>query len=263
MAFLPPLSLGNVVVTALQLLLVFTVGVQEVKVPTAYSKFAAKMTAKYPISARSGMLLAYVPALMYATWDFGADTSAIRRIVAVCLILHFGKRVLEVLFLHVYSGGADFGVMMPIGVYYTFITAIILHASSAGSFPEDNFSQSPVFLIGCLVFLAGELGNLYHHCLLAQFRTSSKSNAIRAGSNGQYVLPSGGLFDFVTMPHYFCELVAFYGLVMIAPRLNILLAAFSFTSYLTGRSTSTTAWYKEKFGDHWPRNRKHIIPFIY
>ena len=56
----------------------------------------------------------------------------------------------------------------------------------------------------------GELGNLYHHQILASLR----------GNNGdtKYVPPSGGLFDLVAAPHYLFELIAWWGIGIVAVR---------------------------------------------
>jgi len=265
MAFLPDWSILNVGLTVLQLLQL-GVGFMEVQTPTGYSKFAEKVSLKRQIPSQVGMLIAYLPALVYCFWDFvlpSPGTPRVRLIAAICLMLHFLKRVLEVLCVHVYSGSTGLEVMAPIGCFYCFYSAAILHSSSSGAEPREAASLlAPVPLLGFILFLTGQLGNLYHHFLLAQFRTSP-SKAVRGGPGGRYVLPSGGLFNLLTMPHYSCELVAWYGLVFIVPRLNILLVAVGMTSYLAGRSAATTSWYKEQFGTQWPSNRKHLIPFIF
>lgn len=235
-------------------------GFNEVQEPMGYSKFAKD----FQISSRTGMLLAYVPALCYCTWEVStrpSDSTSPRWLAGVCLWVHFAKRTLEVMFLHVYSGRAALTVMAPIGLSYTMNSAIILNAAGSGAEPITLAESG----LGLGLFALGQLGNLYHHYVLAALRRPKGPAAEEAvlDSTGRYALPTGGLFSLVTMPHYFCELVAWFGLVAAVPRLNILLVATGMTSYLAGRSAATTAWYKERFGAKWPASRKHLIPFIY
>jgi hypothetical protein len=45
--------------------------------------------------------------------------------VALCLFLHFAKRVFEVMVVHKYSGNVAASIAGAIGVYYALITALI------------------------------------------------------------------------------------------------------------------------------------------
>merc|ERR1712146_623890 len=73
------------------------------------------------ISSRNGMLLIYGPSLaVILSLAFGHSSSMLpaRSPAMVMLFVHFLKRVLEVLFLHVYSGTVSAGVSSMIGTYY-------------------------------------------------------------------------------------------------------------------------------------------------
>jgi len=104
---------------------------------------------------------------------------------------------------------------------------------------------------GLALFSIGQAGNLYHHILLARLRgakaegdTSSIDPATRKRS---YQLPTGGLFDLVTMPHYLFEIIAWVGLSLCTQQLNVILVAAGMSSYLSGRAAATTEWYRQKF----------------
>lgn len=58
----------------------------------------------------------------------------------------------------------------------------------------------------------GEAGNFCHHRILASLRAND--------GDTKYVPPSGGLFDLVAAPHYFFELVAWWGIGMVAVRFH-------------------------------------------
>lgn len=102
----------------------------------------------------------------------------------------------------------------------------------------------------------GELGNWYHHSVLASLRAKDGET--------KYVPPSGGLFEFVAAPHYLFELIAWWGIGLVAMHWNALLVAATMTSYLGGRSVAQNRWNRQKFGsDGWPASRKNLVPFLF
>ena len=109
-----------------------------------YSKFAHEKPATIPVSGRAAMLMIYVPSTLFllnylrpflTAFTEGQLTGTLLNmgslsgdlvtngrecLVAVMLLIHFGKRVLETLFLHKYSSKETDGVMGgSIGLYYT------------------------------------------------------------------------------------------------------------------------------------------------
>ena len=179
---------------------------------TPYSKFAVEKKLNMPISSKLGMLLIYTPAMIYN----GVQASYIpvsgiaellsdrSKLLVACLLAHFLKRVAETLFLHKYSGKTDFAVASFIGLYYVYVSWVILHFQYL--FIPTSFSSN-ITLLGVSAFLIGEIGNFYHHYILSNLRN---------GGNLEYQVPTGGLFGTVAMPHYFFELIAWLGIAMVA-----------------------------------------------
>merc|ERR1712039_594231 len=116
--------------------------------------------------------------------------------------------------------------------------------------------------LGLVFSVVGQLGNLYHHWLLANLRSGAATSKGDGSAQSKYVIPRGGLFKFVTAPHYFFELVAWLGIACTAQHLNAFLTVADMLSYLSGRSVATTNWYKSRFTDY-PGDRKHLIPFVF
>jgi len=211
------------------------------------------------ISSRNGMLLIYGPSLAVgilslafcdAFWLLPARSPAM-----VMLFVHFLKRVLEVLFLHVYSGTVSAGVSSMIGTYYALGTYLI------GSVAETTIpsSQYQRLVFGSTMFIVGIIGNLYHHYLLASLR-KNRSGA----TTKRYIAPHGGLFDYVAAPHYLFELMGWLGIAIVANHLNAYLMFGSMCSYLAGRAVSQNAWNQKVFTkDEWPTSRKNLIPFLF
>ncbi|KAK9828921.1 hypothetical protein WJX72_002790 [[Myrmecia] bisecta] len=159
------------------------------------------------------------------------------------LAFHFLKRELEVLFLHQYSSRAELEAVSTAGIGYTLLTVQV---------PDHAYEQLPL-LVGLAMFVTGELGNFYHHYLLASLRST--------GQHG-YVLPTRGLFDRVSCPHYLFEIIAWVGIATVSQHLLNLLSAFGMGSYLLGRAAATTHWYRQKFDDY-PKDRKHVLPYVF
>jgi len=264
-----PLTMMTGCVTAMQVLMSITSYNREANTsPAPYSKFSQGGQ----LSGRQGMLIIYLPALLvtcllaYSKNLSLFDTNFLSSILspalpiprpavlANLLVVHFGKRTLETLFLHSYSKGVEAGTAIAIGVYYSILCVIIVTFNSFIDFTSATAVYSPIiYLVGMSLFTVGELGNWYHHFLLARLR-SKKAGTV-------YSLPQGGLFPFVTMPHYFFELLAWLGIALVSQQLNTFLVFTSMASYLAGRSVATSAWYKKNL-EKCP-SKKHLVPFLF
>lgn len=126
---------------------------------------------------------------------------------------------------------------------------------------------------GLAAYVVGELGNLYHHYLLSTLRTTDKNGKViisksdKGGSDEEfdvksnYLVPTGGLFDYVTMPHYFFELIAWLGIAIVSQDLNVYLVFASMCTYLLTRAKATKIWYLKNVNNY-PEDRKVLVPFI-
>lgn len=210
------------------------------------------------------MLIIYGPAAIYClshlpkALAISVDHADRPFLIGIMLVVHFLKRTLETLFLHKYSGGTDLATSISIGVYYTLVSIII--NSFLVKVPTSLY-DSNLCSLGIACFLIGQIGNFYHHYILSTLRNkddlNGKDNGLKA-----YKIPSGGLFDLVVMPHYFFELVSWFGIALCSQQINCYLVFFSMFSYLAGRSVATNEWYKQNIKDY-PSNRKNLVPFLF
>jgi steroid 5-alpha reductase family enzyme len=108
------------------------------------------------------------------------------------------------------------------------------------------------FIGGILLFITGFIINKISDEKLRNFRKQKPS---------EYVVPDGWLFDYISSPHYFGEIIEWAGWAVITWSLPGL-AFFIFTfANLFPRAISSHRWYKKNFPDY-PPERKAIIPFI-
>ena len=117
---------------------------------------------------------------------------------------------------------------------------------------ENNFSLSPNFIIGIIVFSVGIYIN----------RTSdNKLISLRSESN-EYQIPKGGLFNYISCPNHFGEIIEWLGFAIILWNLSAL-SFVLWTAYnLIPRALNHHQWYKQHFSNY-PTSRKAVFPFIF
>ncbi|GLT93382.1 hypothetical protein SLE2022_111780 [Rubroshorea leprosula] len=231
--------------------------------PFQYSKFSevgsgshnqnAATRKKIVLPGRTGMLVAYTPAFLTGAASFALfpDEGLRFLLLKSAITIHFLKRILEVIFIHKYSGGMPVDSMIVISLSYFITTAIMIYAQNL----TQGLPDPPIDLQypGIILFLIGISGNFYHHFLLSRLRRNTMK---------EYKIPRGGLFEMVICPHYLFEILTFWGIALISQTLFSFCSGIGTTWYLMGRSYGTRKWYLSKFED-FPNHVKAIIPFIF
>jgi protein-S-isoprenylcysteine O-methyltransferase Ste14 len=123
-------------------------------------------------------------------------------IFSLCWNLHFVRRIVEC-FLASYtrkglqSGDTQFHIFALLGgwFYYGGIGGFLIGKTTPGVMHS---------MWGIIVFLVGEVGNAFHHRILAQ----QKSRRTELNSAG---------FFYLTKPHYFFEIVSWIGFALAFP----------------------------------------------
>ena len=299
---LPPVGIVSGGIILAELLTIATIGAGQKENPSGYSKFRktidTKLSGKTRFEPKYGPALTYsIPltsALMYLYIKYKNNTQFYNNLYQeisrnglnfssiliknesvrsdihsllphIFVIFHFGKRIFESLFIHIFSNRAPVQLsellLGPlIGGYYAFLNLNSLYYQNMVNVSYYNNCQLS-FYFGSALFVIGEFGNFLHHWYLRVSRLRGKENGAITDDTGKYVIPQGGLFSLIWTPHYFCELIAWYGIAITSKHLNFYLMAGSYTSYLIGRAIATKEWYIKKFKDRCP-NRNAIIPFV-
>ncbi|XP_050365323.1 uncharacterized protein LOC126783833 [Argentina anserina] len=272
-AFPPPAS---VFVTGMSIfsLTMASAGISEIRGKNMeYSKFRkssnpseSEKSKQIYISGKRGMQIAYTPAFLAGLTSlvFLPHNDDIRYLlISSALTIHFLKRLLEVQFVHKYSGGMALDTAIPICLSYFMSTATMVYAQHLTI--TQGLPEPPIDLKfpGILLFLLGISGNFYHHYLLSRMRSSSSSSLTNSESDDdkKYQIPRGGLFELVVCPHYLFEIMGFVGFSFISQTLYAFAMAVGTTLYLTGRSYATRRWYQSKF-KQFPQNVKALIPYL-
>ena len=108
------------------------------------------------------------------------------------------------------------------------------------------------FNVGFFMFIAGFIINK---------TADEKLRRMRKNSPTEYVMPKGWLFNYISSPHYFGEIVEWTGwAVMTWSVPGMAFAVFTFAN-LFPRGWASHQYYKTNFSEY-PKDRKAVIPFI-
>ncbi|MCO5591501.1 hypothetical protein L7F22_045485 [Adiantum nelumboides] len=232
-----------------------------------YSKFAKAAGLIWP--SRLGMAVMLFPSFLLSCAFLllnlshspllppSSSTTTRLLLTASALSLHFGKRLLEVLFIHKYSGSMEAKMSILVSCAYAAATGLILFAQQVAA---EKGKSPPVDLMkwGIGLFVVGITGNFYHHYLLSTLRSDKKPS----NSTSQYKIPEGGLFRWVVCPHYLFESIGFLGIALIAQTFSAFVIALGMSASLCARSYKTKDWYLKKI-DGFPADRKPFFPFLF
>nr|GEW68170.1 very-long-chain enoyl-CoA reductase-like [Tanacetum cinerariifolium] len=214
----------------------------------------SKHDEEHKLPSRNGMLVFYTPAFVVGVVAFTFFPHHDTRFVMVIYVLtiHFLKRILEVLFVHKFSGSMMLNAAITIGVSYAVSTTTMIYDQYLSQ--ESPDPSIDLKYIGLGIFLIGITGNFYHHYILSNLRKKG---------NKEYKIPKGGLFDLVICAHYFFEIVEFIGVACISQTISSFCITIGTVLLLMGRSHATRKWYVMKFGGKFRKDIKAVIPYIF
>lgn len=118
--------------------------------------------------------------------------------------------------------------------------------------PNEQSLLSVHSIIGLILFFGG---------MYINHRTDSKLIALRKEQKG-YQIPKKWLFEYISCPNHFGEIVEWVGFAIIAWSLPAVTFAIWTFCNLVPRALNHHEWYQEHFDDY-PKQRKAVIPFLW
>jgi len=109
------------------------------------------------------------------------------------------------------------------------------------------------FIGGAALFATGFLINLSSDNMLLNLRKGSKK--------GEYQIPAGGLFKWISCPNYLGEIIEWLGWALATWSLSGLSFALWTAANLIPRALAHHKWYRTRFKDY-PPERKAILPHV-
>ncbi|KAE9391975.1 hypothetical protein BT96DRAFT_959439 [Gymnopus androsaceus JB14] len=158
----------------------------------------------------------------------------------------------------------------------------------------------PSFYIGLSLWALGFAGNVIHDEILLDIRRKTKSKPDgKTAQSEHYAIPYGLLYKYISYPNYFCEWFEWFGFALaaspapfdsafIGSAMSVILSPSALLAFLRApssffaprftppwifllneivlmlpRAYKGHLWYKEKFGESYPKERKVIVPFLW
>lgn len=151
---------------------------------------------------------------------------------------------------------------MPLFIVLNAILFNVMNAGLNGYFLAEladpanygaEWLTSGNFIVGIFLFILGMTINWISDGILINLR--------KPGETG-YKIPKGFLFDYISSPNLFGEVIEWAGFALMAWNFPALTFMVWTMANLIPRAKNHHDWYKEKFEDY-PKKRKVIFPFIY
>jgi 3-oxo-5-alpha-steroid 4-dehydrogenase 1 len=127
-----------------------------------------------------------------------------------------------------------------------------LYLGWLGPVYPPEWLADPRFLLGLMVFLIGAAINVWSDNRLIALRKDTEEN---------YSIPRGGLFEWVSSPNHFGEIVQWWGFALLCWNLPALSFAVWTTANLVPRALSHHCWYRKRFADY-PPERRAVLPGV-
>ena len=72
-----------------------------------------------------------------------------------------------------------------------------------------------------------------------------------------------GLFEYVAAQHYLFEIIDWFGMAIVSQHFINIYLTIGMTGYLMQRSIAQTKWNQTNLKEKYPKERKHLIPFVF
>jgi len=209
------------------------------------------------INNKTGWVIMEIVSLLAFSYFFiiGNGHSAVAGILAGLFVMHYIHRSLIYPFM-LRTGSKK----MPLAIVLFAILFNVVNGSINGiylsSHPEQysmDYLLQPNFIIGGIMFIAGVFINVRSDYYLLSLRKNTPPST--------YVIPKGGLFNRISCPNHFGEIVEWVGFAVMCWSLPALAFAVWTLTNLLPRAWQHHKWYKRRFEDY-PKDRKAVIPSV-
>lgn len=117
-----------------------------------------------------------------------------------------------------------------------------------------SWLADPRFLFGAVLFVFGYWLNHASDQILFRLRAAT--------AGGDYAIPRGGFYRFVSCPNYLGELIEWIGWALLTFSPAGAAFALASASNLAPRARTHHRWYRATFSDY-PTERKALVPFVW
>jgi len=209
------------------------------------------------IPNREGWILMESPSLIFFLYFILSGNSSMNLTVWIMVILyciHYINRAFIYPF-RIKTYGKRMPLLIAILAIFFNLMNAYLNGYYLGSLQNQYnaaWISDPRFILGALLFLTGMYINI---------RSDEKLIHLRKNRHNGYQIPYGGLFQFVSCPNFFGEIVEWLGFAVLCWSLPALSFLIWTLCNLVPRALDHHRWYKKQFTGY-PPNRKALFPFL-
>ena len=223
-------------------------------IPAPYGKFSRKGWGPSIKSKLAWMIMEFPSPFLMTLFFITADTKTLPQIIFLILWLtHYVHRT----FVYPFSqSGREKPYPLIVASMAIIFNCLNGLSNGFGIFHLNSYTLSWLltwqFISGILIFLTGFIINK---------TADRKLRSLRNNNHEEYVIPRGWLFNYISSPHYFGEVIEWAGWALMTWSLpGLAFSVFTFAN-LFPRAVASHQWYKSHFQEY-PSERKAIIPFI-
>lgn len=186
----------------------------------------------------------------------------------ILMIIQTSRRLYECLFISVYSSNSKINLIHYLFGHIFYIAAAIsticpiLLSQTRSKFTFVALLDHLITRYRAIAFILFIYASHYQqkcHKILANLRKDKAGNVI---SEKHYV-PSGGLFEYVSCPHFLIEVILYF-LILVVQGFNNTYWNLIFLMVLSTQTINAITehrWYKKNYKDY-PKERKAIFPIL-
>lgn len=208
---------------------------------------------------RIGWFLMELPSLGIMVWFLftGHAFESHAWILFFCWIFHYANRTL-IYPMRIHHTPKPIPVVIVVSaVFFNLINAgsngwYLAQAATQARYAQ-SWLTSPSFISGALLFIAG---------MAINWKADGMLIALRKPGETGYRIPRGFLFEFISSPNLFGEIVEWTGFALMAWNLPAFTFALWTYANLVPRAKNHHDWYLRNFADY-PTKRNIIFPWIY
>ncbi len=184
-------------------------------------------------------------------WHGSAEKSGVHWLLGGLWIAHYTNRSL-IYPLRAHMEGKKIPLSITLSAVFFNLVNGFLNGYWLGNFAvfPAGYATSFPFLTGLVAFLCGATINLL---------ADNKLISLRRHGSHTYAIPRGGLFEWISCPNHFGEIVEWCGFALMAWNLPAMSFAVWTAANLIPRAYSHHRWYLSHFPDY-PKQRKAVIP---
>jgi len=215
-----------------------------------YGKHSTKKWGK-SIDNKTGWILMELPALLTCPLIYFTISEEINlNVVFIVLwITHYLNRTV-IYPLRIKTKGKKIPIAIVASAFFFNMVNGILNGYFLTLLQFESISEL-YLILGLIIFIIGFYINISSDNLLIKLRTNQKG----------YVIPNGKLFNYVSCPNFFGEIIEWLGFAIMTLNPGSLSFLIWTICNLIPRSKAHHKWYKENF-ENYPKKRKAVIPYL-